>query len=55
MYHAGGTITELPRIPVSTAPLPRTFGVATWHSHHDADTYFVSFRFDWYANGSLQG
>lgn len=55
MYHAGGTITELPRIPVSTAPLPRTFGVGTWHYDFRTDTYYVTFRFDWYANGVLQG
>ena len=55
MYHAGGTITELPRLPGNTAPASRTFGVGTWHYDPDADTYYVSFRFDCYANGSLQG
>lgn len=55
MYHAGGTITEVPRLPFSTAPSPRTIGVGNWHYDPSSDTYYVTFRFDWYANGVLQG
>lgn len=46
-YHAGGTITEVPR-PVGTSPLPRTIGVGNWYYNPASDTYYVSFRFDWY-------
>lgn len=55
MYHAGGTITELPRLPTNTAPAARTIGVGNWYYNAASDTYYVSFRFDWYANGTLQG
>jgi hypothetical protein len=56
MYHAGGTITELPRLPFSTSPSPRTIGVGNWYYDTASDTYYVSFRFDWYdAAGALKG
>ncbi len=55
MYHAGGTITELPRLPSSAAQAARTFGVGNWYYEPNSDTYFVSFRFDWYSGGVLQG
>lgn len=55
VYHAGGTIIELPRLPFSTSPSPRTLGVGNWHYDPNSDTYYVSFRFDWYANGVLRG
>ena len=55
MYNAGGTITELPRIPVSTSPSPRTIGVGNWYYEPESDTYYVSFRFDWYDAGVLKG
>lgn len=56
IYHAGGTLTELPRLPVSTSPAPRTMGFGTWHYDAASDIYYVSFRFDWYdAAGALKG
>jgi len=55
LFHAGGTITELPRLPSNAAQAGRTFGIGTWHYEPDTDTYFVSFRFDWYGGGLLAG
>jgi hypothetical protein len=55
MYHAGGTITELPRLPSNAAQAARTFGVGNWYYEPATDTYFVSFRFDWYSGGLLGG
>jgi hypothetical protein len=55
VFHSGGTITELPRIPTSVSPAPRTFGVGHWHYDRRTDTYLATFRFDWFANGVLQG
>lgn len=55
MYHAGGTLTELPRLPVSTSPAPRTIGVGNWYYDPESDTYYVSFRFDWFEAGVLRG
>lgn len=55
MFHAGGTVTELPRIPVTNIPAPRTFGIGTWYYDSASDTYYGTLRFDWYANGIRQG
>lgn len=55
MFHAGGTVTELPRIPVTNIPAPRTFGIGTWYYDKARDTYYGTLRFDWYANGIRQG
>lgn len=55
MFHAGGTVTELPRIPVSNIPAPRTFGIGTWYYDKANDAYYGTLRFDWYANGIRQG
>jgi len=55
MFHSGGTVTELPRIPVTNIPAPRTFGIGTWYYDKRTDTYYGSLRFDWYANGVRQG
>ena len=55
MFHAGGTVTELPRIPVSNIPAPRTFGIGTWYYDRATDNYYGTLRFDWYSNGIRQG
>lgn len=55
VYHAGGTITELPRLPSNAAQAARTFGVGNWYYDPASDTYYVSFRFDWYSGGLLGG
>lgn len=55
MFHAGGTVTELPRIPVTNIPTPRTFGIGNWYYDPASGTYYGTLRFDWYANGIRQG
>jgi hypothetical protein len=55
VYHAGGTLTEMPRFPSNAAQQARSMGVGSWYYQPETDTYFVSFRFDWFANGVLGG
>ncbi len=55
MFHAGGTVTELPRIGNTAIPSPRTFGIGNWYYDPATDTHYGSLRFDWYANGIAQG
>lgn len=55
VFHAGGTITELPRIPRTDIPSPRTFGIGTWYYDKVRDAYYGTLRFDWYASGIAQG
>lgn len=55
VFHAGGTITELPRIPVTNIPTPRTFGIGNWYFDPVRNAYYGTLRFDWYANGFAQG
>ena len=55
VFHAGGTITEMPRIPVTNIPAPRTFGIGNWYYDKVRDAYYGTLRFDWYSNGIAQG
>lgn len=55
VFHSGGTLTELPRLPSSASPAGRSFGVGRWYYDKASDSYLASFRFDWYVNGVVQG
>jgi len=54
VFHAGGTMTEQPRLP-PPGPNTRTIGLGTWSYDPATGQYHARFRFDRYVNGIYSG
>lgn len=54
MFHAGGTVTELPRFPPPGAN-SRTMALGSWSYDPGTGAYQARFRFDTYVNGAYNG
>ena len=54
VFHAGGTVTEQPRLPPPGANT-RTIGLGTWTYDPATGQYHARFRFDRYVNGIYSG
>lgn len=53
-FHAGGTVTELPRMP-PPGPNTRSIGLGSWSYDPASGQHQASFRFDRYVNGVYSG
>jgi len=54
IFHAGGTLTEQPRMPPPGANT-RTIGLGTWSYDPSTGQHHARFRFDRYVNGIYAG
>ena len=54
IFHAGGTVTEQPRLP-PPGPNTRTIGLGTWSYDPATGQHHARFRFDRYVNGIYGG
>ena len=54
VFHAGGTLTEMPRLP-PPGPNTRSLGLGTWSYDPSTGQHHARFRFDRYINGVYSG
>ena len=54
IFHAGGTLTEQPRLP-PPGPATRSIGLGTWSYDPSTGQHHARFRFDRYINGIYSG
>ena len=54
IFHAGGTLTEMPRLP-PPGPNTRSIGLGTWSYDPSTGQHHARFRFDRYINGVYSG
>lgn len=56
MFNAGGTVSEVPRLPpTGINGQARSNALGTWSYDPATDLYRATFQFDWYVNGTYAG